>query len=840
MRLRPFRRLLCVRFGRRCRILVCCAFFVILGMLAFQYKGEETESLFQELSVRRQSQTKGEVSGTAIGERPKRNMSQVTRSVPRQNANRSYQLNDVTKEKKNVAHRLTDILEERKTVGACTTFHSRECTPIPIDLVYTWVNGSDQTLLRNLRVAKEQLDVEQGLLSAKTQCPLSKCVVAPMVVFDPGLLANTTSEDLSVALPSFSTAKAVLQLTKPQQPSRRVTVVVFHSQADAEKALTETLRRKTLSVYKSYLTTDKAAPGLVQMETLAYLHGFPNSYKASEELRGKLPPAIREKITAIELYPEASLALLFFRTPQDLTDLQKAKDQVKVDEKQVTISPVHLFWNMSAIQQSVPPKKETRDSLTPNRFQDNGALMYSLRSLEKHAPWVRHVFIVTNGQVPSWLNLQNPRVSIVTHQEIFPNSSHLPNFNSAAIESHIHRIPGISQRFLYLNDDIMFGKDVFLDDFYTPRDGQRVYLAWPVAPCSKQCPSSLINNGQCNQPCNNAKCQWDGGDCKGRKRRSLSSAGDGQKSSFFSDPQTQSDQLGEEKPMDTKDWNTPLGKKLQEFFPQELLEDRGLQKALSYETNGAMTGRKLQSIFAATLNHVNMLYNLKFGGMNRKVISHAPFMIDKLVMQELQDTFPGEFQKTSSHHVRHPDDMQYGFAYFYFLMSVKRTVNLAEMFDAVDEDRSGVLSAGEIQNLVMKIHKQPKPEDFTRLNAELRNCAKNRRLTKEVVMNCKPVTDGIRSAVKDQKKYRYQVTGQGDVHFKMLHNNLAEADRIFNDLQRNPRKFICINDDLDHTQSVAKEVQKKLAQFYQSKFPQPSEFELQTSNRSPAGDENQL
>ncbi|XP_037099438.1 N-acetylglucosamine-1-phosphotransferase subunits alpha/beta-like [Syngnathus acus] len=351
MALRPFRMVSCVRFGRRYRILVCCAFFVILGMLGFQHKEQETESLLQELVVRRQSETKGEDSGTVIGEAPKRNVSQVARSVPRQNPDRSYQLNDVTEENKKVSHRLTDILEERKRVGPCPTFHSRECTPIPIDLVYTWVNGSDQTLLRNLRVAKEQLDVEQGLLSAKPQCPLSKCVVAPMVVFDPGLPENTTSEDLSVALPSFSTAKAVLQLTKPQQPSHRVTVVVFHSQADAEKALTETLRHKTLSIYKSYLTTDQAAPGLVQMETLAYLHGFPNSYKASEELRGKLPPAITEKITALELYPDASLALLFFRTPRDLTDLQKAKNQLKVDEKQVTISPVHFFWNMSAIQQ---------------------------------------------------------------------------------------------------------------------------------------------------------------------------------------------------------------------------------------------------------------------------------------------------------------------------------------------------------------------------------------------------------------------------------------------------------------------------------------------------------
>lgn len=43
-------------------------------------------------------------------------------------------------------------------------------------------------------------------------------------------------------------------------------------------------------------------------------------------------------------------------------------------------------------------------------------LRYSLRSLEKHAPWVQHVYIITNGQIPYWLNLDNPWVTIVTHE----------------------------------------------------------------------------------------------------------------------------------------------------------------------------------------------------------------------------------------------------------------------------------------------------------------------------------------------------------------------------------------------------------------------------------------
>lgn len=69
-------------------------------------------------------------------------------------------------------------------------------------------------------------------------------------------------------------------------------------------------------------------------------------------------------------------------------------------------------------------------------------LRYSLRSLERYAPWVRHVYLVTNGQIPYWLDLENPRLTVVTHDQIFPNLSHLPTFSSPAIESHIHRLVG--------------------------------------------------------------------------------------------------------------------------------------------------------------------------------------------------------------------------------------------------------------------------------------------------------------------------------------------------------------------------------------------------------------
>ena len=41
-----------------------------------------------------------------------------------------------------------------------------------------------------------------------------------------------------------------------------------------------------------------------------------------------------------------------------------------------------------------------------------------MRSIEKFAPWVRRVWLVTNGQVPNWLNLKHPRLTVVTHEEV--------------------------------------------------------------------------------------------------------------------------------------------------------------------------------------------------------------------------------------------------------------------------------------------------------------------------------------------------------------------------------------------------------------------------------------
>ena len=121
-------------------------------------------------------------------------------------------------------------------------------------------------------------------------------------------------------------------------------------------------------------------------------------------------------------------------------------------------------------------------SIGRDRFRDNEELRYSLRSLGTYAPWIRTVYIVTNGRAPTWLNMQHARIRVVTHDQLFLNPENLPSFNSQAIELQLHRIPGLSRRFLYLNDDVFFGRTCAPSDFGVNDNAQRIYFQQTALP----------------------------------------------------------------------------------------------------------------------------------------------------------------------------------------------------------------------------------------------------------------------------------------------------------------------------------------------------------------------
>lgn len=69
-----------------------------------------------------------------------------------------------------------------------------------------------------------------------------------------------------------------------------------------------------------------------------------------------------------------------------------------------------------------------------------------------------------------------------------------------------------------------------------------------------------------------------------------------------------------------------------------LQNEERLLRELSYNADGGAAGRRLQDTFADSLRYVNKLLNSQFGFTSRKVPAHMPHMIDRLIMQELQDT----------------------------------------------------------------------------------------------------------------------------------------------------------------------------------------------------------
>jgi len=91
-----------------------------------------------------------------------------------------------------------------------------------------------------------------------------------------------------------------------------------------------------------------------------------------------------------------------------------------------------------------------------NRDRSVDELRYSLRSFEKYLPWHKGtIYIVTPNQVPVWLNTDNPRIKVINQDDIIPEEGN-PTFNSFLMEMYLDRIPGITERFVYLNDDYFF------------------------------------------------------------------------------------------------------------------------------------------------------------------------------------------------------------------------------------------------------------------------------------------------------------------------------------------------------------------------------------------------
>lgn len=106
------------------------------------------------------------------------------------------------------------------------------------------------------------------------------------------------------------------------------------------------------------------------------------------------------------------------------------------------------------------------------RFRDWDQLRYVLRGIDVFMPWVRRVFFVTWGHLPSWLNTNERRLTVVRHEDYIP-AEYLPTFNSNTLDLNFFRIDGLSEQYIYFNDDTFAIKPTVPEDFFLhgkPRD----------------------------------------------------------------------------------------------------------------------------------------------------------------------------------------------------------------------------------------------------------------------------------------------------------------------------------------------------------------------------------
>lgn len=102
------------------------------------------------------------------------------------------------------------------------------------------------------------------------------------------------------------------------------------------------------------------------------------------------------------------------------------------------------------------------------RFRDWELLPFWFRAVEKNAPWVNKIYLVTDNQRPEWLNLDNPKLQLISHQDYIPDK-YLPVFNSNSIELPINRIPHLSEHFVFFNDDLFINSPVTQNDFFSTK-----------------------------------------------------------------------------------------------------------------------------------------------------------------------------------------------------------------------------------------------------------------------------------------------------------------------------------------------------------------------------------
>lgn len=118
------------------------------------------------------------------------------------------------------------------------------------------------------------------------------------------------------------------------------------------------------------------------------------------------------------------------------------------------------------IEKSKQDPSKTPHGIEGYRYRSFGTFKYLLRGIECCCPWVRRIYIVLQqpSQNPNWIK-ESDKLKIVYHQDIIPQE-YLPTYNSATIEMFVWRIRGLSEYFIYINDDTFPIRSIQSNQFF--------------------------------------------------------------------------------------------------------------------------------------------------------------------------------------------------------------------------------------------------------------------------------------------------------------------------------------------------------------------------------------
>jgi len=114
-----------------------------------------------------------------------------------------------------------------------------------------------------------------------------------------------------------------------------------------------------------------------------------------------------------------------------------------------------------------PSTNDETDATSTSRFLSRDELKYALRSWDKYGSFIKKIYIVSNCKPPEWLDLNQANLKWIYHEEIMPENV-LPTFSSHAIETSLHKIKGLSNYFIYSNDDVLLVRPSNSNDFFYP------------------------------------------------------------------------------------------------------------------------------------------------------------------------------------------------------------------------------------------------------------------------------------------------------------------------------------------------------------------------------------